>query len=175
MHRLDAALYRERFPEAVVLAPAVCLKEVEEKVHVDSSLEHYFSATRPELDVHVLPVPFKPSGMIQEAVLSLPLPSSGRVLLVGDALQNLDVKTQPWPISAAARWYGVGGNESNMLHISRGFRAMFGAENLDKFLIQMREYSQANGVRIVSVCHGEVIQSPNMASKFEELRVRVKG
>lgn len=82
LHRLDAAWYAERFPDAAVLAPAAAQEAVAQKVKVDATCE----AVLPDLGVGVIvPDGLKPA----ELMYRLPLASGGAALVVNDALFHL--------------------------------------------------------------------------------------
>jgi hypothetical protein len=86
MHRLDAHLWKERFPEAKVVCPAEAKHAIEEKVHVDSTFEELFVPGN-KYGVESFPVP-----KLGEAVLAVKLNplSEERVWIVTDLLQNID-------------------------------------------------------------------------------------
>jgi hypothetical protein len=82
MHRLDSAVYKERYPEITVICPAAARKKVAEKVEVDATCEEFL----PKMGVTVYDMPgVKPIELCYE----LKLASGGKALVFTDALMNM--------------------------------------------------------------------------------------
>ncbi len=169
-HRLDTALYRDRFPGALVLAPEKSVAAVSERCPVNDSAESYF-ANHPQLGISTIPVPFKESQSIQECILNVPLASSDgkkRALLVGDVFQNVDTSVLSSWLSPLMRWYGVAGSDTGALQISRGFRWMLKPDEKEAFLTGLADLCRRDpSIKWVVMCHGEPVKaSPKL---FEDL------
>ena len=81
IHRLDAAVYKQRYPQLLVVCPAIAKPYIEEVVQVDGIAEEVLPAYG--ITCH------KPAGIQeQELVYELPLPT-GRALVFTDILFNL--------------------------------------------------------------------------------------
>ncbi len=170
-HRLDTALYKERFPQALVLAPERGRAAVAEKVPVSDSLEHYFREVNPGLRVKLIDVPFKPSATIQECIMNVPLKNAKRVLLVGDAFQNANSGSVGAFLRPILRLYGVMGRDTKSLQMSRGFRWMMPKDDRKKFLTSLADLCRNDpSIAHVVMCHGEPVEaSPAL---FESLLQR---
>ncbi|MEZ4234909.1 MAG: hypothetical protein R3F59_01835 [Myxococcota bacterium] len=84
-HRLDAPAFRERYPEAKLLAPAAARAKVEEKVPVDATCEEAVEALG--LRWHA------PPGFVPGYELVYEVPGEGGVtLVVNDVLANVTGK-----------------------------------------------------------------------------------
>lgn len=82
IHRFDAAIYKKRYPQLVVICPAAAKPYVEEKVAVDGIAEEIL----PTYDI----ICHEPQGIRpQELVYELPLPT-GKALIFTDILFNLN-------------------------------------------------------------------------------------
>jgi len=81
IHRMDAAVYKQRYPKLLVVCPAAAKQYVEEVVQVDGSAEDVLPAYG--IRCH------EPAGIRpQELVYELPLPT-GKALVFTDILFNL--------------------------------------------------------------------------------------
>lgn len=82
IHRLDAGIYKQRYPQLVVVCPAAAKPYVEEKVAVDGIAEKIL----PTYGI----ICHEPQGIRpQELVYELPLPT-GKALIFTDILFNLN-------------------------------------------------------------------------------------
>ena len=82
IHRLDASVYKQRYPQLIVVCPAPAKQYVEEVVEVDGIAEEILPAY--EIVCH------EPAGIRpQELVYELPLPT-GTALVFTDILFNLN-------------------------------------------------------------------------------------
>lgn len=82
IHRLDAGVYKQRYPQLIVVCPAAAKQYVEEVVEVDGIAEEVLPAYN--ITCHT-PAGIRP----QELVYELPLPT-GKALVFTDILFNLN-------------------------------------------------------------------------------------
>jgi hypothetical protein len=170
-HRLDTALYKQRFPQAMVLAPERSRQRVAEKVAVDDSLEHYFGSAEAALGVGVIAVPFRESSAIQECVLNVPLKSARRVLLVGDVFQNASVEASSALMRPLLRLYGAMGRDNRQLQMSRGFRFLMAQADRATFLTSLAQLCRGDpSIAHIVMCHGEPVDAS--PAQFESLLQR---
>lgn len=141
MHRLDAAVFAERFPDAVVVCPEGARAAVAEQVRVQATCEEHL----PSVGIQVLSPPgLKPDELVYE------VPVDGGVALVFcDALFNLE--HQP----------GLGG----LLLRLMGSSGFFGTTRLGRFFMgdaaAWKQWLQTTAPRtdlqVLSVAHGEAV------------------
>lgn len=81
-HRLDAAVWKERYPNLVVVAPKAALDKAKEKVAVTATCEEFLPGKG--VRVHV-PAGIKPSELVYE----IDTGDGGVALVVTDILMNL--------------------------------------------------------------------------------------
>jgi len=141
MHRLDAAVYKERYPEAQVVCPSAARAAVEKVVAIDAVAEDVLD----DLGVRC----HRPPGLKpDELVYELPL-DDGVALVFCDALFNLD--ELPGCAGRIAGWMG-----------STGF---FGTTFIGRMFLAdkagwkgwLLDQSNREDVRVIHVAHGEPI------------------
>ncbi|MCB9670969.1 MAG: hypothetical protein H6734_15925 [Alphaproteobacteria bacterium] len=141
MHRADAGVYAERYPDARVVCPAAAREAVEKVVRVHGTCEDEL----PAAGVHcVKPAGLKPDELVYE------VPVAGGVALVFcDALFNLPDKP------------GCGG----MIMRLMGSSGFFGTTRLGRMLMSdmagwkawLLETAERDDLRALSVAHGDPI------------------
>jgi hypothetical protein len=142
MHRLDAAVYKERYPEALVVCPAAARAAVEKVVPVDATAEEVLS----DLGVGCIQPPgLKPDELVYE----LPLPDDGVALVFCDALFHLD--HLPGCSGRMLHWLGSTGFFGTTF-IGRMFLA--DKAGWKGWLLQQGE---RDDLRVIHVAHGDPI------------------
>lgn len=145
IHRLDAGVYKERFPSVRVVCPAVARRKVEERVRVDATAEELL----PSLGIRCE----KPSGTKDFELAYFLKTSQGQVLVVADCLMNLP------------RLPGVKGW---ILHLI-GSTGFFGMTAMGKFLLLKEPNAFADWLTklaslpdllFVCMAHGQAISPP---------------
>ncbi|WP_137455224.1 hypothetical protein [Halomicronema hongdechloris] len=148
IHRIDAAIYKRRYPQLAVVAPAVAKPYVEEVVAVDAIAEEWL----PDYGI----ICHTPNGIRpQELVYELPL-TTGKALLFTDILFNLTdayleahAPRSKWLL----RWLGAG-NQFGITALGQRF-----------FMTDKAAYRQwlqtladtVSSLRVISVAHGAPI------------------
>jgi hypothetical protein len=156
-HRLDAAGYKERFPEARVLAPKASRKKVEQVVKVDGTLEELV-----DRDVK-LAVVEGTRGL--EAMMTVT--SGDRVTLVfSDVIFNMPHKTGLKGFVLKHVMASSGGPK--VTRIGRTFLI----KDKQAFAAQLEQLAAQNVTRIV-VAHNEVI-SVNPAGVLRDIAASVR-
>jgi hypothetical protein len=157
MHRLDAALWKERFPKALVVCPLGAKEEVQKKVGVDATYESLFVAGN-KYAVKAVPVPMKPGFDEAVLIIELPRPYEGitKAAIVTDFLQNIDIRGYNWFLRSLFSAYGLR-SDGNTPTCSRGFRflAQDGSAGIKKFLSSTLTITDTTALLF---CHGEPIQ-----------------
>ena len=163
IHRRDAKVYKQRYPELLVVAPEVAKPYVEEIVPVDAIAEEL-------LPNHGV-ICHRPAGIRpQELAYELPL-STGKALIFTDILFNL---TDSYLDRYVPR--------SKLIFSVLGARGYFGITALGKrfFMtdrIAYREWLRKladclPSLRVISVAHGEPITT-NCAERLREAAARL--
>lgn len=159
LHRLDAAWYRERFPGAVVLAPASARARVAEKVAVDGTCEEAL----PGLGVACLaPDGLKP----EELAYRLPLAGGGAALVLNDCLFHLVEPVSGFGgfmLRLMGSWGFFG-----LTRIGRWFLLRDGGA-YQRWLLAMAEDVE---LRVVTVSHGVAV-TEGVAAKLREAAARL--
>lgn len=148
IHRMDAQVYKQRYPDLWVVAPAVAKPYVEEVVPVDATAEELL----PNYGI----ICHEPAGIRpQELVYELPLPN-GKALIFTDILFNL---TDAYLDRYVPR--------SKLILGWLGARGYFGITALGKrfFMTDQIAYrhwlnhlaDSVPSLRVISVAHGEPI------------------
>ncbi|TNE88313.1 MAG: hypothetical protein EP330_15440 [Deltaproteobacteria bacterium] len=142
-HRLDGGVYKERFPEARLLAPAFARGKVEQMYPVDADVEHVL----PPLGVAcVHPAGTKPI----ELVYRMPV-DGGHALVCADLLFNVEEHLP-----------GIGGWFLRLV----GSTGDFGMTRIGRMMILaqgkqlaawLREEADRDGLRAFVPCHGTPI------------------
>lgn len=141
MHRLDAAVYAERYPEAKVVCPAAARSKVEQVVRVDGTCEELL----PDAGIACL----RPDGLKpDELVYDVPL-DDGRALVFCDALFNLP--DQP----------GIGGWMLRLM----GSTGFFGTTRIGRLFMRdtagwkrwLEQTAERSDLRVLSVAHGDPV------------------
>jgi hypothetical protein len=168
IHRLDASVYKQRYPQLIVVCPAAAKQYVEEVVAVDGIAEEVLPAYK--IICH------EPAGIRpQELVYELPLPT-GIALVFTDILFNLNKSYLQQHLSKGEfilQWLGAS------VIGSSGF---FGITGLGKrvFLRDRNAYRQwlealaANvpELRVICVAHGSPIIT-NCTQRLREAAARL--
>jgi hypothetical protein len=148
IHRLDARVYKQRYPALTIVAPDAAKSYVEEVVPVDAIAENFL----PNYEI----ICHQPDGIRpQELVYELPLPN-GRALLFTDILFHLTesyLNTYAPRSQFTARWLGAMGY-FGMTPLGQRFFLT------DKTAYQHWLETLANQVaplQVISVAHGEAI------------------
>ncbi|MCW6038549.1 hypothetical protein K4A83_20050 [Spirulina subsalsa FACHB-351] len=163
IHRLDAALFKQRYPQLQVITPQVAKPYVEEIVTVDGIAEEIL----PPLGI----ICHQPEGIRpQELVYELPL-STGKALIFTDILFNLTESYLQQFVphrQFILHWLGAAG--------------YFGITALGKrfFLTDLLAYQQwlitladrILSLQIISVAHGEPI-TENCSQRLQEAAARL--
>lgn len=143
LHRLDATVFKHRFPSMKVVAPEVSLLKVREKVPVYASSEEFL----PKLGIEVLPI----SGLRPfELCYRIPLVDGGHALVLTDALFNLP------------RLPGVGGailgvmGSAGFFGMTRIGRMMLLRDKI-QFKAWLRNQAAFDDLRAILVAHGDWI------------------
>lgn len=146
MHRADAAPYKERYPHAKVLCPAVARSKVEQVVTVDQTIEEGLG----ELGVVI----HKPKGLKDfELHLELTLEDDSRAIIMTDALFNLGA-TPP---------KGFGGfivkllGSVGPLNITKIGRRLL-LEDKEAYADYVTSLGDIPNISVLSVAHGQIIQ-----------------
>jgi len=143
MHRLDAAVFKDRFPGIRTIAPSASLEKVREVVPVDATCEEFLTAIG--IVVHAIPGlrPF-------ELCYQIPIESGGHALVFTDSLFNL---------TDLRGFYGA------LLRVL-GSSGFFGMTRIGKWMLLrnktafatwLREMAAQSGLRAVFVGHGDCI------------------
>lgn len=153
IHRLDAALYKQRYPQLIVVCPAAAKPYVEQEVIVDGIAEEILPAYG--ITCH------EPAGIRpQELVYELPLPA-GKALIFTDILFNLNKSyfQQNLPTgNFVFQWLGTS---------AIGSSGFFGITGLGRqfFMTDRHAYRQwlesladrIPNLQVISVAHGNPI------------------
>lgn len=157
IHRLDAGVYKERYPDIKVVCPAAARSNVEQVVKVDAVAEEYL----PSRGVQCL----KPAGLKDwELVYVLKTPS-GKALVVTDCLMNLP---------------NLGGIQGFFLKLL-GSTGFFGITAIGRMLMMqdrarfkawLGEIAGLADLEVISVAHGSIIVD-KCAERLREARDRL--
>jgi hypothetical protein len=144
-HRLDAPFYKQRYPEARVVAPAAARAKIEEIVKVDATAEEAL----PPLGVRLHACDgFKNNELAYE--LDTP---GGKVLVMSDAVANRD------PVPGFRGWLlaGIaGGPKNRRLSVPRIVRMMFvGDKKIARASIE--KLAAIPDVKLLTVAHGRAV------------------
>ncbi|RUT10147.1 hypothetical protein DSM106972_006420 [Dulcicalothrix desertica PCC 7102] len=163
IHRLDARVFKQRYPELIVVAPAAAIPYVEQVVPVDATAEEFL----PQYGI----VCHQPTGIRpQELTYELQLPT-GKALIFTDILFNLTE-------SYLDKYTPTTKLPLNIL----GAYGFFGITKLGKmfYMTDRNAYRQwleslANNItdlQVISVAHGEPIVT-NCTQKLHEAAARL--
>lgn len=163
IHRIDAGVYKQRYPELLVVAPKVAKPYVEEVVPVDAIVEELL----PNYGI----ICHQPAGIRpQELVYELPLPN-GKALIFTDILFNL---TESYLVTYASRnklilrWLGASG----YFGITALGKRFFMTDGV-AYREWLRELADSvPSLCAISVAHGEPITT-NCAERLREAAARL--
>lgn len=145
LHRLDAKIWKQRYPRMLVLAPEGARDKVQEVVRVDASSEWDFR----DPSVRLVTVPGTKES---EAALVVNGPS-GATLVLNELIWN--VQSKPglggWLMKVA----GFTGEEP---HIPP-FISMMAIKNKPALREQLEEWAKLYGLRRIIVSHGDIIEN----------------
>jgi hypothetical protein len=142
LHRLDAKIWKDRYPELIVVAPAGVRNKVEDIVHVDCTTVDFRDprvsfVTVPGSDAH-------------EAALLI-RSSSGTTLVVGDLIWNLD--DRPGLGGWIMKTLGFTGDEPKIPPVVKMRKVKDKAALRD----QLEAWSRISDLQRIVVSHGEVV------------------
>ncbi len=163
MHRLDAVVYKQRYPQLLVVCPSVAKPYVEEVVQVDASAEDVLA------DYGI--ICHQPAGIQeQELVYELPLPT-GKALVFTDILFNLTESYLQQHIPKQGFIFGWLG-ASGFFGITR-FGKWFFMNNRDAYR-QWLEWlaDSVSDLRVICVAHGSPITT-NCSQRLREAAARL--
>jgi len=159
-HRLDAGVYKQRYPNIRVLCPASCRNAVEEVVKVDGTVEEELLS---QYGVNFL----KPAGLrsyARELAYEVELDNAGnsKALIICDMLFNLEASKSTW----FARMMGST-TDGVQPRVSRLGKLVFVA---DTHLLKewWKFVAQIPNLNIVCVAHGEPVVG-NIAEKLHHV------
>ncbi len=157
IHRLDAGVYKERYPALKVICPKVARSAVEQVVKVDALAEEYL----PSRGIQCL----KPAGLKEwELVYVLKIPS-GKVLVVTDCLMNLP--NLGGIQGLFLKWLGSTG----FFGITRIGRMLL-MQDRSQFKSWLGEVAGLSDLEVISVAHGSIIVD-KCAEKLRAARDRL--
>jgi hypothetical protein len=144
-HRLDAPFYKQRYPEARVVAPAAARAKIEEVVKVDATAEEAL----PPLGVRLHGCDGFKNG---ELAYELDAPG-GKVLVMSDAVANRD------PVPGFRGWLlaGIaGGPKNRRLSVPRIVRMMFvGDRKVARASIE--KLAALPDIKVLTIAHGRAV------------------
>ncbi|HMV68110.1 MAG TPA: hypothetical protein PKA64_14780 [Myxococcota bacterium] len=160
-HRLDVRWFKDRYPEAVVVAPANARAKVEEVVAVERACEDAAA----DLGVRV----HRPDGMRDgyELVYELDLTGGGRALVVNDVLSY--PKRVPGLGGLVLRALGPAGLR---LGIPRIVRFFFG-KDMVAFRGFVARLAETPDLRVVTFSHGQLL-TEGCADALREAAARIR-
>lgn len=142
-HRLDAKIWRQRYPQLFVIAPQGARAKVEEVVQVDATAYDFGDPT-----VELVAVP----GMDQHDAALVVRSSSGVSLIVNELIWNVDNKP------------GFGGGLMRALGFTKdepqipSLISLIGIKDKPALQRQLRAWSQLYGLKRIIVSHGSIIE-----------------
>lgn len=147
-HQLDTSFYRERFPQAKVLAPVSARDAVVARGRLDATVEEALPGLG--FTLHLAPGTKTP-----EYAYEWPLPSGGRLLMLSDLLggteaadtRSLQGRTMMQFLAAARAPLGV----------TRIYRWMM-AKDLKAIIQFAHGLAEIPDIRLITVSHGEPIR-----------------
>jgi hypothetical protein len=144
IHRMDAKIWRDRYPNLIVIAPAGVKKKVEEVVEVQQTTGDFIDP-----NVQCITVP----GTLEREIALVVSSESGTTLVVNDLIWNLGDRPGfgGWLLHAM----GFTGKEPRIPAIV-GLRAVKNKRALRSQLVAWSKLSRLN--RIV-VSHGDIVTS----------------
>ena len=160
-HRMDCAVYAERYPKARVLAPSAAREAVAQKTQVHATCEE--TAAEVGLVAHA-PDGTKPGELAYE------IPAAGgRVIVVSDLLFN--ILEPPKGFSGfILRWVT---DSLGPLHISRVFRLLMLASR-PRYADWVDAMAALPDLRALVVGHGEVVTG-DVSSALRAAAARIRG
>ena len=147
-HRLDAKIWKQRYPDLCVVAPAGARKEVEDVVPVDATGDVFDDAS-----VKLLPI----AGVGDSEVgLSIER-TGGRTLVTNDVIAHV-VHPDGLGAQVMARLMGFGVHGPQIPRV-----AMHWIEDKAALAAQFREWAADARLRRIVVSHGDVVEQPRDA------------
>jgi len=143
LHRMDAKIWKDRYPDMTVIAPAGARAKIEPVVHVDVT-----SVELGDPEVHVVTMPGTDDG---EAALVVERPS-GTTLVVNDLIWNVGHRpgVGGWLLKVA----GFTGKEPKIPPIA----ALKGIKDKRAFGEQLEAWARLPNLRRIVVSHGDVVE-----------------
>lgn len=151
IHRMDAKIWKDRYPNLVVIAPAGAREQVEKIVHVDQT-----TATFNDPDVELVVVPGTDESDIALVVRS----SGGTTLIVNDVIWN--VEHRPGIRGKLWKLFGLTKDEPQIPKVVSMRKVKDKAALRD----QLEAWSKLDLERII-VSHGGIVTSDPSATLHE--------
>jgi hypothetical protein len=142
IHRMDARVWKERYPKMIVLAPSGVREKVEEVVHVDQTIADFGDPS-----VRFVTVP----GTNAREVALVVKTSSGTTLVVNDLIWN--VRSRPGFVGWLFKITGLTGNEPVIpFVVERG-------KIKDKSAVraQLEAWAEMRDLNRIIVSHGSIV------------------
>ncbi len=144
-HQMDAAFYREKFPDLQIFAPRQSMKDIDAKVKLDGAVEDAL----PALGFKLHPVP---GVKVFEYVYEVPLTGGGKALIVNDAFASGNSYDETKFMSKILRpLFGGTGEKLGLARIYRWFIVQKPLD-LKKFGLDLAKIPDA---RVLTVSHGQ--------------------
>lgn len=144
IHRLDAKIWKDRYPKLVVLAPEGAREKVQEVVPVDAT-----SIDFGDPSVRFITVPGTEN---HEAALQIRT-ATGVTLVLNDLIWNVD--NQPGFGGALFRLLGFTGPEPQIPNIIR----LRGIKDKDALRSQLEDWAKLPDLNRIIVSHGTIVES----------------
>jgi hypothetical protein len=142
LHRLDAKIWKDRYPQLVVVAPSGVRDKVEDVVHVDCTTVDFRD---PRVSFVTVP------GIDEHEAALLIRSTMGTTLVVGDLIWNLDDRPGfgGWIMKAL----GFTGDEPKIPPLVKMRRI----KDKDALRDQLEAWSQIGDLQRIVVAHGDVV------------------
>ena len=148
-HRLDARIWKERYPEMFVVAPAGARQQAEEVVHVDATSVDFGDPT-----VRLVVVPGTGEG---EAALEIRR-NEGTTLVLNDLVWNLEPRA-----GVVGLVRQLAGMQRAQPHIPPFIEKLGGIRDRHALADQLERWANDPALRRILVSHGEEIAEPGPA------------
>lgn len=142
IHRMDAKVWKDRYPRITVVAPAGVRSKVEDVVHVDATSVDFLDP-----NVHFITVPGTES---HEAALVVE-GASGSTLIVNDLIWNLD--DRPGFGGWLFRLMGFTGTEPRIPTLVE----LREIKDKDALRAQLESWSHIDNLKRIIVSHGKIV------------------
>jgi len=142
IHKMDAKVWKTRYPTMLVLAPEGARKKVEQVVHVDAT-----DADFGDRSVRFIPVP---GTSAREAALVVETPN-GTTLVLSDLIFNL--KNRPGFSGWIFKTIGMTGEGPRLPPVVRSRLV----EDRDALRAQLERWSRLPNLKRIVIAHGDII------------------